>query len=461
MNTLFIDDSSMSEKNKNVLQGYASINKLKYSNVYRKVVIPPFVGQMPITELSVANKYMCSYKVELWNAVSLRLKDLTIQNFVVARPQLIASFSQLSSLTLVGARITNFDFIQHLTLKELKIQLASFSFEEKRIIAAQTGLQKLALNKCNFREVHLLQNIQLRELSLSGNKLKNSDFVDCRFKHLQSLDVSFNLLRSLDHLVDLSPQLVGINASMNKIGKLFYNEEQAESGIEELDISYNKLFDIQGLQILSKLESLDIHRNKTLCERRMQIINILPLKKLNISHTLCTTVNFVNPISIQSLVYENSQYCKNISRLFTWPNLKNANLLHLNYLQTYQELYFKHYSKQNTVQVDYPLSIQDAYCKDVVPAMSIMDKYNYKMKILIEHMKLKNMFWFRYTLNQINFLLALHKMQSGQQQRTERNYLQYKTCSNKQQIQTYKLDVQKYYFIFESLKDLVQIKGKE
>ncbi|CAL6084840.1 Leucine-rich_repeat domain superfamily [Hexamita inflata] len=233
----------MSEKNKNVPQDYASINKLKYSNVYRKVVIPPFVGQMPITELSVANRCLCSYTVGLQNAVSLRLKDLTIQNFVVARPQLIASFSQLSSLTLVGARITNFDFIQHLTLKELKIQLASFSFEEKRIIAAQTGLQKLALNKCNFREVHLLQNIQLRELQLRENKLKNSDFVDCRFKHLQSLDVSFNLLRSLDHLVDLSPQLVAIHASTNKIGKLFYNKEQAESGIEELDISYNKLFE--------------------------------------------------------------------------------------------------------------------------------------------------------------------------------------------------------------------------
>ncbi|CAL6084824.1 Leucine-rich_repeat domain superfamily [Hexamita inflata] len=442
----------MSEKNKNVPQDYASINKLKYSNVYRKVVIPPFVGQMPITELSVANKYLCSYKVELQNAMSLRLKDLTIQNFVVAQPQLIASFSQLSSLTLVGARISDFDFIQHLTLKELKIQLASFSFEEKRIIAAQTGLQKLALNKCNFREVHLLQNIQLRELSLRENKLKNSDFVDCKFKHLQSLDVSFNLLRSLDHLVDLSPQLVAIHASMNKIGKLFYNKEQAESGIEELDISYNKLFDIQGLKLFSGLIDLNISKNK-LGEKRIRVIQALRLQKINITGVLATSLDFINN-SIQHVQCYDIYQFKNLSSFFTWPNL-------ITFKTIYGSAHFPFQQCKNIQFVKQPeLNTTDLYYQRKNQVNTVQNRYNEKVQRLTKYIH-KKTHGVKYILSEINFLLMIMKTQNGAEETKMQNKQLYTRMILKQIInQKLKLNVQ----IRDRMQKqmiLIQIRGLE
>ncbi|CAL6101893.1 protein_phosphatase regulatory subunit [Hexamita inflata] len=438
-------------------EDYVSINKLKYSNVYRKVVIPSFMGQMPITELSVANKYLCSYKVELQNAVSLRLKDLTIQNFVVARPQLIASFSQLSSLTLVGARITNFDFIQHLTLKELKIQLASFSFEEKRIIAAQTGLQKLALNKCNFREVHLLQNIQLRELSLSGNQLKNSDFVDCRFKHLSSLDVSFNLLRSLDHLVDLSPQLVAIHASMNKIGKLFYNKEQAESGIEELDISQNWLFDIKGLTLFPGLVDLNISKNK-LGEKRMRIIQVLPLQKINIVYTLATSLNFINKNTIKHVEYCNDSHnYRNLSSFFTWPNLITFKTIygsaHLFYKHTKSLQHVKQ-PELDTTALFYHYSLFNTEYSNII------ERYQFKVKRLHQLIRIKT-YGLGFLTAEINFLLMIMKTQNGAEQNKRQNVLFYNENILKQiNNSKLKLNLIKRKMMQKQM-NLLQIRGEE
>ncbi|CAL6090612.1 insulin-like_growth factor-binding protein [Hexamita inflata] len=438
-------------------QDYASINKLEYSNVYRKVVIPPFVDQMPITELSVTNKYLCSYKVELQNAVYLRLKDLTIQNFVVARPQLIASFSQLSSLTLVGARIRDFTFIQHLTLKELKIQLASFSFEEKRIIAGQTGLQKLALNKCNFREVHLLQNIQLRELSLSGNKLKNSEFADCRFKHLQSLDVSFNLLMSLDYLVDLSPQLVGINASMNKIGKLFYNKDQAESGIEQLDISYNKLFDIQGLKLFPRLIDLNISKNK-LGEKRMRIIQVLSLQKINIVYTLATSLNFINKNTIRHVEYcKDSHNYRNLSSFFTWPNLTTFKTIYGS-----AHLFFKHVKSLQHVKQPQLDTTALFYHHNLFNTefSNVKERYQFKIKRLHQLIRIKT-YGLGFLTSEINFLLMIMKTQNGAEQNKTQNVLFYNENNLKQIIKSKQKLNQIQRKMMQKQMNLLQIRGEE
>ncbi|CAL6099342.1 Leucine-rich_repeat domain superfamily [Hexamita inflata] len=77
--------------------------------------------------------------------------------------------------------------------------------EEKRVVSQMQKLQRLSLNKCEFKDVYLLQSLtQLRDLSLTGNSLKNEDFMDVRFRLLQTLDVSCNKLTSLDHISDVS-----------------------------------------------------------------------------------------------------------------------------------------------------------------------------------------------------------------------------------------------------------------
>ncbi|CAL6061677.1 tandem-95_repeat protein [Hexamita inflata] len=428
MNTLIIDNSQMIQKNTGPPPNYESINNLIYSNVYSKITIPQFVSEMPITELSVQNTRLYNYKVDLANASTLKLVKLTLQNFIVFQTKIIANFSGLSSLTLVGTRINDFSFINNLSLRELTIQLADFSFEEKRIITRQTGLQKLALNKCNFRELHLLQELtQLRELSLIGNKLKNSDFVDCKFKYLQQINVSSNQLKSLDNIVDISTQLIGINASLNKIGKLLYNQQQPEYYLEELDISSNKLIDIGALELFPRLIDLNISHNK-LGEKLMRVIQTVPLQSINITNTQVTTMGFINKDTIRHVTFKNNYCCQNMSSFFSWPNLSTFKILYNN-----APLSNKH-CKNIIFVKQFQLNLTELhYQNKYIVYKTIQQRYNEKVAKMAKVLR-QSMNFFEQQTKELNFLLMLMKTQNGREQQQELNILQYNVLNGKQKI---------------------------
>ncbi|CAL5998611.1 leucine-rich_repeat domain-containing protein [Hexamita inflata] len=456
MNTLILDNSQMNKKNTNPPPNYASINNIIYNNVYSKITIPQFVSEMPITELSVQNTRLYSYKVDLTNTSTLKLVKLTLQNFIVFQTEIIANFSGLSSLTLVGTRINDFSFIRHFNLKELTIQLANFSFEEKRIITRQTELQKLALNKCNFRELHLLQELtQLRELSLIGNKLKNEDFIDCRFKYLQQINVSSNQLKSLDNIVDISTQLIGINARLNKIGKLLYKQQQTEYYLEELDISSNKLFDIGALKLFPRLIDLNISHNK-LGEKLMRVIQNLPLQSINITNTQVSTMSFINKDTIRHVTFKNNYCCQNLSSFFSWPNLVTFKLFYNNAPLSNKHcknLLFVKQSQLNLTELYY----QNKYMK----YQTIQQRYSEKVKKMAKVLRY-SMNLFEQQTKELNFLLMLMKTQNGREQQQELNILQYNVLNGKQKI---KNQMNKNWLLHNLMQKqqqcLLNIKGAE
>ncbi|CAL6024841.1 Conserved_hypothetical protein [Hexamita inflata] len=204
------------------------------------------------------------------------------------------TFSHRINLILEGTDFKDFGVLKSLKLSYLQLKNNQMSFPDKRTICQLTSLYQLHLDNCGFREVHLLQDLtQLRELTLKNNSLANSDFMDCEFRLLQKLDVSYNLLKSLDYLTALSPCLIELNASHNKIGQLFYSDEHDVINVEILNLSYNKLFDINQLTRFTNLKELNLQSNK-LGEKRVKVLKQLQIQSLNLTSIQCRTLNCLN-----------------------------------------------------------------------------------------------------------------------------------------------------------------------
>ncbi|CAL6084870.1 Conserved_hypothetical protein [Hexamita inflata] len=177
----------------------------------------------------------------------------------------LSIFSTLDECNITSLNITNYEIINlqalfNYNLENLSIVSNQFSYFEKSQFHLLKNIVTLSLKECNFREIRFLQDItELKELTLNENNLENSDFIDCQFRKLQVLNVSYNNLESLDYL-DISQNLFRINASYNKI-KVLFKECSQVLEIDELDLSNNKLNDISGLRLCTKLKYLNISYN--------------------------------------------------------------------------------------------------------------------------------------------------------------------------------------------------------
>ncbi|CAL6061777.1 NEAT_domain-containing protein [Hexamita inflata] len=383
------------------------VDHLYFDNVMRKVTLKDYINELPLKSLALKLREYSAYKADLEvfsKSQNCTLETLVIQNFRVVNAHSISNIVNLTSLTLVASRIQDFSFLKSLHLTELVIQLARFSMEEKHVVSQMQKLQRLSLNKCEFKDVYLLQSLtQLRDLSLAGNSLKNEDFIDVRFRLLQTLDVSCNKLTSLDHIPDVSDQLCKVNADSNRIGKLFYADGPQYS-LDELDLSRNRLFDLSGLTRLPHLKNLNVQRN-ALGEKRMQPIKQLELKTVNITRTQCTTVDFINPKQIQHLIYENSYYSSNLSNMFTMQNLR-----------TFKSYYFYgHVRSKGLKNLDVVQFESNIFQAQVQVYFELVRAIKYHVNNVMRP----------YLLESMNFTLLTMKAQNGSQQRKQMNQLKY------------------------------------
>ncbi|CAL6084852.1 leucine-rich_repeat domain-containing protein [Hexamita inflata] len=416
------------------------VDHLYFDNVMRKVTLKDFVNELPLKSLALKLREHSAYKADLEvfsKSQNCTLETLVIQNFRVVNAHSISNIVNLTSLTLVASRIQDFSFLKDLHLTELTIQLARFSMEEKRAVSQMQKLQRLSLNKCEFKEVYLLQSLtQLRDLSLVGNSLKNQDFMDVHFRLLQTLDVSCNKLTALDHIPDLSDQLCKVNADSNRIGKLFYAGGQQYS-LEELDLSRNRLFDLSGLARLPFLKNLNVQRN-ALGEKRMQPIKQLELKTVNITRTQCTTVDFINPKKIQHVIYENSYYCSNLSSMFTWQNLRQ-----------FSSFAICGFLKNSQVSKIYYVKLESPLFGD----LQLQQLYKAQRNALLS-CRIRENYYNNYLLKQINFILSMMKIQSGYKQRQQTHSLQYKITELQNRNYLFKNRINKIYFKMRQIKML-------
>ncbi|CAL6113761.1 Conserved_hypothetical protein [Hexamita inflata] len=306
------------EVNKN-----SQIEILGFLYVNQSVVLGQYINILPLKYLSILHSKSEQFHVDFseLDQTNLTLITLWIQNYNIKAQTELENFQALQNLILEGTDFKDFGVLKNLKLSYLQIKDNRMSFRDKRTICQLTSLFQLHLDNCGFREVHLLQELtQLRELTLKNNSLANSDFVACEFRLLQKLDVSYNLLKSLDYLTALSPCLVELNASHNKIGKLFYSDEHDVINIEILNLSYNKLFDINQLTRFTNLKELNLQSNK-LGEKRVKVLKQLQIQSLNLTSIQCRTLNCLNTKSVTKVIMDS--YIQNYNSL----NLFNCQYL--------------------------------------------------------------------------------------------------------------------------------------
>ncbi|CAL6024813.1 tandem-95_repeat protein [Hexamita inflata] len=306
------------EVNKN-----SQIEILGFLYVKQSVVLGQYINILPLKYLSILHYKSEQFYVDFseLDQTNLTLITLWIQNYNIKALTELQKFYALQNLILEGTDFKDFGVLKSLKLSYLQLNNNQMSFQDKRTICQLTSLYQLHLDNCGFREVHLLQELtQLRELTLKNNSLTNLDFVDCEFRLLQKLDVSYNLLVSLDFLTALSPCLIELNASHNKIGKLFYSDEHDVINIEILNLSYNKLFDINQLTRFTNLKELNLQSNK-LGEKRVKVLKQLQIQSLNLTNIQCRTLNCLHTNSVTKVIM--NSYIQNYNTL----NLFNCQYL--------------------------------------------------------------------------------------------------------------------------------------
>ncbi|CAL6113942.1 Conserved_hypothetical protein [Hexamita inflata] len=306
------------------------IDDLQFLFISQYIVLGEYINILPLNQLHIYNSHKTQFGVNL-NILNQTngnetIDTLRVSNYYIQDESLLTKFHALQNLILEGTDFKDFSVLKNLKLSYLQIKDNRMSFQDKRTICQLTSLYQLHLDNCGFREVHLLQDLtQLRELTLKNNSLVNSDFMACEFRLLQKLDVSYNLLKSLDYLTALSPCLVELNASHNKIGKLFYSDEHDVINIEILNLSYNKLFDINQLTRFTNLKELNLQSNK-LGEKRVKVLKQLQIQSLNLTSIQCRTLNCLNTKSVINVVMFNQVQNFNSFNIFSCQNLHKMNI---------------------------------------------------------------------------------------------------------------------------------------
>ncbi|CAL6113938.1 Conserved_hypothetical protein [Hexamita inflata] len=311
------------EVNKN-----SQIEILGFLYVNQSVVLGQYINILPLKYLSILHSKSEQFHVDFseLDQTNLTLITLWIQNYNIKAQTKLENFQALQNLILESTDFKDFSVLKNLKLSYLQIKDNRMSFRDKRTICQLTSLYQLHLDNCGFREVHLLQDLtQLRELTLKNNSLVNSDFMACEFRLLQKLDVSYNLLKSLDYLTALSPCLVELNASHNKIGKLFYSDEHDVINVEILNLSYNKLFDINQLTRFTNLKELNLQSNK-LGEKRVKVLKQLQIQSLNLTSIQCRTLNCLNTKSVTKVIMDSYIQNFNSFNIFSCQNLHKMNI---------------------------------------------------------------------------------------------------------------------------------------
>ncbi|TYH51497.1 hypothetical protein ES332_D10G279400v1 [Gossypium tomentosum] len=180
------------------------------------------------------------------------------------------------------------------------------------------NLKVLDLSGNKIESLQHLQGMNVEELDLSWNRLKNSDLTYIKGLSLKSLNIGENLLQG-------SIDIGGVLNNLTKLRKLDMSSNEIESlqnsqgmNLEELDLSGNRLknSDLTNITGLS-LKSLNIGRNLLQGSIDIGVFNNLTnLKKLDMSYNEIESLqSFYEPdvlINLEELVLDGLHLNNNI-----------------------------------------------------------------------------------------------------------------------------------------------------
>ncbi|KAF6757272.1 protein phosphatase regulatory subunit [Ephemerocybe angulata] len=142
----------------------------------------------------------------------------------------------------------------HCRLKSLdELRLPRFADHLKRLSLRQNAISRL--DPATFHQL-----TKLEEVDLYDNKLKDVGDAFDKLGAMTSLDLSFNLLRSVPSRLESMPRLSTIYFVQNKISKV--SGLSSLVNLRSLELGGNKIRKIENLETLVNLEELWLGKNK-------------------------------------------------------------------------------------------------------------------------------------------------------------------------------------------------------
>ncbi|KAL9625170.1 MAG: hypothetical protein Q9160_000571 [Pyrenula sp. 1 TL-2023] len=165
-----------------------------------------------------------------------------------------------------------------------------------------------------------LHNLQY--LDISNNKLESLEGFS-GLVHLRELKANNNRIRNIDGVFDLNG-LLSLKLKGNEIASV--NFEGAElSRLQDLDLSENALFSLNGIQYLPNLETLDIGDNHIEDLSFGQMVKIPKLRSLRLSNNRLRTFN-IAPFPFLELLYLDKNKIVSLHSFSTAHSLQTLSL---------------------------------------------------------------------------------------------------------------------------------------
>ncbi len=207
-------------------------------------------------------KLDCLLSSYLINSINIHLKHLDLSNNQISNISALKNFTSLTTLYLSNNKIDDLKPLSNLT--ELRyLEMNQNQINNLEFIRNMIKLKWLYLNENQIENISILKNLtNLMSLKLSKNKiifLPNRLFEN--FVHLIRLDLSFNSIKRIDSFgAFLEKKLTVLDLSYNKIEDI--NFLFNFTAINELNMNNNLIKEIGALNFsLINHEKIDISNN--------------------------------------------------------------------------------------------------------------------------------------------------------------------------------------------------------
>ncbi|XP_008201327.1 insulin-like growth factor-binding protein complex acid labile subunit [Tribolium castaneum] len=274
--------------------------------------------------------------VELLNVSHNLIKSMSFSKYVVI---------SLLDLSANGLASANGLKLENATIKQLNLDQNNFgtypSVNQTAFFSNLIALETLSLSNNNLQQLSrnsFTHNQHLTKLNLTGNSLRNGDFLNF-LPNLQYLNVSFNNFDSNTNLSVLI-SLKNLDFSFNSLDQIRYNFLGGLKFLQTLNLSHNKISkisigcfrDLQMLYILdlsnneisslelgvfgglTRLSELDLSHNGLIqlnegTFHNFKYLHVLNLRKTGLSYTVVENIMSHFPGLINIDLAENNWSC--------------------------------------------------------------------------------------------------------------------------------------------------------
>lgn len=268
------------------------------------------------------------------------LQELNVSGNKLGSLHILKQFKNLQILRMNAVNKTELETLPALSsLRELELRNLNLSGSDEKAICAISelkGLKKLTISSNTMRNLYLIP----QELFSVRKSTEGLNAVLTRIPtSIESLDISYNQIATLDGIENL-PMLHTLDISSNELSDISVIEKSTL--LKSVSLSRNKIIRIDALETLTQLQSLSLDNNmihdlKPIAGlRELQTLNVSfnriadlhplagmkKLSYLNIANTSVTNLNAIEQLSNLQMLDISNCPITDLSPLYKLKSLK-------------------------------------------------------------------------------------------------------------------------------------------